>query len=191
MTRSDGSSEASLPQPDSESGNPANGPKNRQSAAQVLSRMLSSAGGRLDQDAVARLLTEMSDDFTERQQVAIDRERLRADRDVKEMELNLQRARHESEEANSRAQHELEKAISELKLKAETRRTSIADAARTVTLLLVIVVLVMTPLVLMLRPVPLDPSIYAQYMAPVTGIAGTVIGYWFGNRSSRDDGKPT
>ncbi|WP_018331128.1 hypothetical protein [Actinomycetospora chiangmaiensis] len=65
----------------------------------------------------------------------------------------------------------------------EQRQESYSDIIRSVVLLLVVVTVLVTPLVVMLagRTTPQD---FSQYMAPVTGIAGTVIGYWFSRQGT-------
>jgi hypothetical protein len=50
--------------------------------------------------------------------------------------------------------------------------------ARTVVLLLVVLAVVAMPLVAMF--IGLEPQVFGAYISPVTAIAGTVIGYWFG-----------
>jgi hypothetical protein len=50
--------------------------------------------------------------------------------------------------------------------------------ARSVTLYLVVLAVVAMPAIAMLTG--LDPQTFGSYIAPVTGIAGTVVGYWFG-----------
>jgi hypothetical protein len=50
--------------------------------------------------------------------------------------------------------------------------------ARSITLYLVVLAVVAMPFIAMLAH--LDPQTFGSYIAPVTGIAGTVVGYWFG-----------
>jgi uncharacterized BrkB/YihY/UPF0761 family membrane protein len=80
----------------------------------------------------------------------------------KEYELQQLRDRFDAAEAKRRSQRE-----------------SFTDKIRSIVLLLVVFALVATPLGIVLRS-NITPSDFAQYMAPVTGIAGTIIGYWFG-----------
>jgi hypothetical protein len=58
--------------------------------------------------------------------------------------------------------------------------TASGDNVRSYVLLFVIAGIVGTPVYAMVAEV--DPQSFGQYIAPVTGIAGTVIGYWFGQR---------
>jgi len=66
--------------------------------------------------------------------------------------------------------------------------------ARSITLYLVVLAVVAMPAVAMLTS--LDPQAFGSYIAPVTGIAGTVVGYWFGTlgrpaeRGSQNQPKP-
>jgi hypothetical protein len=66
------------------------------------------------------------------------------------------------------------------------RMLSRADLFRAIALITVIVAIVATPIYAMTAKV--NSQAFAAYIAPVTGIAGAVIGYWFGatgqNRSS-------
>ncbi|GAA1035739.1 hypothetical protein GCM10009557_44520 [Virgisporangium ochraceum] len=50
--------------------------------------------------------------------------------------------------------------------------------ARSITLYLVVLGVVAMPVIAMVTS--LDPQAFGSYIAPVTGIAGTVVGYWFG-----------
>jgi hypothetical protein len=57
--------------------------------------------------------------------------------------------------------------------------------ARSITLYLVVLAVVAMPAIAMI--INLSPQAFGSYIAPVTGIAGTVVGYWFGtlNRQGR------
>jgi len=59
----------------------------------------------------------------------------------------------------------------------EARR---AYNTRSIVLLLVILAVVLMPVVAIIMN--LSPQDFGSYIAPVTGIAGTVVGYWFGER---------
>jgi hypothetical protein len=63
---------------------------------------------------------------------------------------------------------------------AEARR---AYAARSMVLLLVVLALVLMPILAMW--IGLEPETLGTYMAPITGIAGTIVGYWFGTVDQR------
>jgi len=58
----------------------------------------------------------------------------------------------------------------------QTKRASII---RGYALLLIIVAVVAMPMVALL--LKFDPQAFGAFIAPVTGIAGTVVGYWFGS----------
>jgi len=63
--------------------------------------------------------------------------------------------------------------------------------ARSITLYLVVLAVVAMPAIAM--AINLDPQAFGSYIAPVTGIAGTVVGYWFGSLSrpgGRNSGTP-
>jgi hypothetical protein len=53
--------------------------------------------------------------------------------------------------------------------------------ARSITLYLVVLAVVAMPAIAMI--IKLSPEAFGSYIAPVTGIAGTVVGYWFGTLS--------
>jgi hypothetical protein len=57
------------------------------------------------------------------------------------------------------------------------------DNVRSYVLLAVVAAVVGTPIIAMLAG--LDAEAFGQFLAPVTGIAGTVIGYWFGQRGGQ------
>jgi hypothetical protein len=61
------------------------------------------------------------------------------------------------------------------------RQVNRGDDIRSYVLLAVVAAVVLTPILAMLTDVP--PDAFGQYVAPITGIAGTVLGYWFGQRS--------
>jgi lipopolysaccharide export LptBFGC system permease protein LptF len=54
---------------------------------------------------------------------------------------------------------------------------------RSLVLLLVVLAVVVMPLIAMANG--LNPQSFGAYIAPVTGIAGTVVGYWFGTVERR------
>ncbi|QIK66273.1 hypothetical protein G7072_07860 [Nocardioides sp. HDW12B] len=90
-------------------------------------------------------------------------------------------AQAESEVARTRQEHaaELERMRLELKLKYQN------DRVRSTVLLLVVLALVLMPMIAMFSPSSeIAPEDFAQFIAPVVGIAGTVLGYWFGKQES-------
>jgi hypothetical protein len=65
-----------------------------------------------------------------------------------------------------------------------TRRdTAKGENMRSWVLLLVIAGIVLTPIYAMIAGV--EAEAFGKYIAPITGIAGTVIGYWFGQRGGQ------
>ncbi len=130
-------------------------------------------GANADPAKVANAVDSISQDVTERQKLTLEREQALNQVRLKEMELQLQAAKQERDDAITQAQ-----------LGARTRLQSVTEMLRGIVLLLVVVTLVAVPVVIMLRA-PITPETFAQYMAPVTGIAGTVIGYWFGKQDPK------
>jgi hypothetical protein len=60
--------------------------------------------------------------------------------------------------------------------------------ARSIVLLLVVLAIVCMPIVGILKG--LSPESFGAYVAPVTGIAGTIVGYWFGAGSQTQRSTP-
>jgi hypothetical protein len=69
---------------------------------------------------------------------------------------------------------------------ATDREATRAVNTRSIVLLLVVLAVVSMPILAMVKG--LSPQSFGAYIAPVTGIAGTVVGYWFG-ASDRRAGK--
>jgi hypothetical protein len=107
----------------------------------------------------------------------------------------VERKKHEAEEAKRRAELEasLEQAESAFKEQLDrllaiaftegAERAVSAEARRAINvrgyvLLGVVAAVVAMPLIGML--LKLNPQTFGAFIAPVTGIAGTVVGYWFG-----------
>jgi hypothetical protein len=61
---------------------------------------------------------------------------------------------------------------------ATDRESRSAYNTRSIVLLLVVLAVVSMPLLAMVQG--LEPEKFGSYIAPITGIAGTVVGYWFG-----------
>jgi hypothetical protein len=71
---------------------------------------------------------------------------------------------------------------------AEDRRmadriTARSEALRGIILFLVVLTTVVAAFWAMINET--DTKDFAAYMAPVTGLAGTIVGYWFGQRTDR------
>lgn len=60
------------------------------------------------------------------------------------------------------------------------REAKRAYNARSIVLLLVVLAVVLMPIVAIIAG--LSPQDFGSYIAPVIAIAGTVVGYWFGER---------
>jgi hypothetical protein len=65
----------------------------------------------------------------------------------------------------------------------EQRRLAIETWFRGISLMLVVIALVLYPLYALIFNVA--GSTLAEVVAPVTGIAGAIVGYWFGQASRR------
>jgi hypothetical protein len=97
------------------------------------------------------------------------------------------------EEADKEADQERARRVEEFRKTLEERDAEIylkgiqsatdlqsrrAYNTRSIVLLLVVLAVVMMPVIAIV--VGLDPQAFGAYIAPVTAIAGTVVGYWFG-----------
>jgi hypothetical protein len=99
------------------------------------------------------------------------------------------RLRFEAEQDAAKSQRELEYQISARLLGAYSKGQVAAtdkQAARAYwwrgfVLLLVVLAVVAMPIIAIVTN--LEPTDFGTYIAPVTGIAGTVVGYWFGQAS--------
>jgi hypothetical protein len=58
-----------------------------------------------------------------------------------------------------------------------------SEAVRGIILFLVVLTIVVAAFWAMINET--DTKDFAAYMAPVTGLAGTIVGYWFGQRTDR------
>lgn len=103
---------------------------------------------------------------------------LRAER--QKAELDLQKERFTAEQAKLEADLEHQQELARL----EARKESTGELIRSVVLLLVILAVVLTPLLAM-GWLKVPPQSFSQYVAPITGITGTVLGYWFGRQDPK------
>lgn len=69
------------------------------------------------------------------------------------------------------------------KLEHEEHRLNLETWIRGMALILVVLALVVYPLYALIFAIP--GTVLADVIAPVTGIAGAVVGYWFGQASRR------
>lgn len=99
-----------------------------------------------------------------------------------EFELERQRLQAQADQAQAEVDHRDRLHAVELeKLRLEARLRYQNDRVRSTVLLLVVLALVLMPVLAMLSPNPrIAPEEFTQYIAPIVGIAGTVLGYWFG-----------
>jgi hypothetical protein len=93
----------------------------------------------------------------------------------KEEEHRRQQAAMQFEMELDQRLHEAYLAGVERAVSTEARR---AISVRSYVLLGVVAAVVSMPLIAML--LHLDPQTFGAFIAPVTGIAGTIVGYWFG-----------
>lgn len=63
------------------------------------------------------------------------------------------------------------------------RSAILGEVVRSIVLILVVLAILITPLIGILQGIPTEE--FASYIAPVTGLAGTVVGYWFGQSTDR------
>ena len=68
-------------------------------------------------------------------------------------------------------------------VEGEQRRLTIETWFRGISLMLVVIALVLYPLYALIFKIA--GSTLAEVVAPVTGIAGAIVGYWFGQASRR------
>ena len=87
----------------------------------------------------------------------------------------------EVENADRGLRAELEARASETNARAESIRGYVVMG--------IVAALTVSPVVAMALDVAADE--FGQLIAPVTGVAGTVIGYWFGNRQQSAPAQPT
>ena len=103
-----------------------------------------------------------------------------------EVEESQRKNEAENAERRQKALHDFSSALNERIANAyHTGESSAVDRAdrhawnaRSVTLYLVVLAVVAMPAIAMATK--LNPQTFGSYIAPVTGIAGTVVGYWFG-----------
>ena len=116
----------------------------------------------------------------------------------KARELKLKKEQAEANEARLRTQMKDDKDKFEAKLKDDKDRFKVqaeadrakweakvlaetwADKIRSIVLVCVVLAVVATPIFAMWRHV--TPRAFVQFVAPITAIAGTVLGYWFGQQ---------
>jgi hypothetical protein len=65
-----------------------------------------------------------------------------------------------------------------------TRQSAQGEAVRSWVLLAIVVAIILMPIIGMI--IGIQAQTFSQFIAPVTGIGGTVLGYWFGQRTSGD-----
>ncbi|MGB9474037.1 MAG: hypothetical protein WCE87_03090, partial [Candidatus Udaeobacter sp.] len=83
-------------------------------------------------------------------------------------------------EVKIKAFEEHKQSIERENLIATIRREANLDMMRSIVLALVVVAAVVAPIVAISHK--MDPAVFVQYITPITGITGTVLGYWFGRQ---------
>jgi hypothetical protein len=122
-----------------------------------------------------------------------------AEQEEEAAKLNAERAQREKEEELRRMEaaaafkaaldDRLTKAFTEGAANAVSREAHRAISVRSYVLLGVVAAVVSMPLIGML--LHLDPQAFGAFIAPVTGIAGTIVGYWFGTVGQGTTGQGT
>jgi hypothetical protein len=95
-------------------------------------------------------------------------------------ELDFQKERFAADQAKLEADLAHQQEVARL----EARKESTGELVRSVVLFLVVLAVVLTPLLAM-GWLKVPPQSFSQYVAPITGITGTVLGYWFGRQDPR------
>jgi hypothetical protein len=123
----------------------------------------------------------------------------KAEQEEKRKKAEAERAKHQEEDKRRRQQAEdmLKAALDERIMRAYQQGTANAvsrEALRAISvrsyvLLGVVAAVVAMPLIGML--LDLDPQAFGAYIAPVTGITGTIVGYWFGTVGQVTSGQGT
>jgi hypothetical protein len=115
----------------------------------------------------------------------LDRKRLSFEQHNAEAERELRRELHESEsrrvsaEREARDAHlEAQRRFEESLQRFESHRAAWLDRVRSLVLVLVVLAIVCMPIVAM--AIDIEPEEFLQYVAPVTAMTGTILGYWFG-----------
>lgn len=101
-----------------------------------------------------------------------------------EIGLSENERKWKATEKESDNKWDAERAERTQRLSVEAERSRVEAGAETVrgwVVIGIVVALITSPIMAMILSV--SPQDYGQLIAPVTGIAGTVIGYWFGNRN--------
>lgn len=105
-----------------------------------------------------------------------DREQVRLDKEKIKIGAEAQR-RHLDAERDARLRADNEESTRNQHLHA---RLAAAQLVRSVALLTVLLVIVISPVLAMFYGQPnISAETFSQFMAPITGLAGTVVGYWF------------
>lgn len=101
-----------------------------------------------------------------------------------EQKADIAKADQERQASIARADQEHREMMFNLDLKRaefEARIKYTDNRTRGIVLYLVVAALVLMPVYAM-STAGVSPQEFAQYIAPITGIAGTVLGYWFGRQ---------
>jgi hypothetical protein len=97
---------------------------------------------------------------------------------LQEMDM---RARLQEIANDAESRRQIEEADAQSRRTTDAKRMNMlarADFVRAIALIAVVAAIVATPIFAMV--IGVIPEDYASYIAPVSGIAGAVIGYWFG-----------
>jgi hypothetical protein len=120
------------------------------------------------------------DDIAEDAFAVLERHRIDGPADCAELLLRLDKAKDEAHEKIGAQVEAIYRAGVEDAAQTERQRE-----ARVRTAVLIIVVAVVAVLSVMALVLRLDAQQFTLYLAPITGMAGTVLGYWFGAAGRR------
>lgn len=120
------------------------------------------------------------DDIAEDALTVLERHRLDGAADCAELLVRLEQAKAEAHRKIAAQVEAIYRAGCDDAVQAERRME-----ARVRTAVLVIVVAVVAALSVLALVLRLDAQQFTLYLAPVTGMAGTVLGYWFGAAGRR------
>jgi hypothetical protein len=116
------------------------------------------------------------------------REKARAERVKRQEEEELRRKQAE-DKFKAALDDRINRAFQQGAAGAVSREALRAVSVRSYVLLGVVAAVVAMPLIGML--LHLDPQAFGAYIAPVTGITGTIVGYWFGTVGQGTAGQGT
>lgn len=104
-------------------------------------------------------------------------------------EFDSARAKWQADLDTAQAKSAAQREVNNERWRATVQAETFSDKIRSGVLVAVVLAVVATPIIAMVKPVP--PVEFIQYVAPITAITGTVLGYWFGRQDSGSKRKST